>query len=67
MDNIGNCVNIQEKISLNYEAEKIMKWMLDLFKNSPSEMLTGSNHYSQVHFTNFLSIFDFWAHFLTHD
>lgn len=36
MDNIGNFVlTFKRKISLNYEAEKRMKWMLSLFKRIP--------------------------------
>jgi len=37
MDNIGDSVlTFKRKISLNYEAEERMKWMLALKKNSPS-------------------------------
>ena len=36
MDNIGDFVlTFKRKISLNYEAEKRMKWMLALFKKFP--------------------------------
>ena len=67
MDNIGDFVlTFKRKISLNYEAEKRMKWMLALFKKIPLPKCSLGVTVI-VKCTNFLSVFDFLAHFLTHD